>query len=163
MKRCCTCKEWKPFERFAKHKGRVDGYADQCKDCRHAYNVQHRDKIRAKGAAYYHTHKDQMLATSRIWHATNKDVVNAIHVTSNNKRRAAKYANGPVESIDLETLFKRDKGICGICKEECTMNEGSIDHIVPISKGGAHTWNNVQLAHLPCNIRKGNRGNDAGH
>lgn len=33
----------------------------------------------------------------------------------------------------------------------------SIDHIRPLSKGGTHTWDNVQLAHLKCNIKKGNR------
>jgi 5-methylcytosine-specific restriction endonuclease McrA len=30
----------------------------------------------------------------------------------------------------------------------------SIDHIVPLAKGGNHTWNNVQLAHHYCNTLK---------
>jgi 5-methylcytosine-specific restriction endonuclease McrA len=34
----------------------------------------------------------------------------------------------------------------------------SIDHIVPLSLGGHNTKANVQLAHLGCNISKGNRG-----
>jgi 5-methylcytosine-specific restriction endonuclease McrA len=33
----------------------------------------------------------------------------------------------------------------------------SLDHIVPVSLGGTHTWANVQLAHLRCNVSKGNR------
>lgn len=33
---------------------------------------------------------------------------------------------------------------------------GSIDHITPMSLGGAHVWANVQAAHLGCNIEKGN-------
>jgi 5-methylcytosine-specific restriction endonuclease McrA len=32
----------------------------------------------------------------------------------------------------------------------------SIDHIVPMSKGGDHVWNNVQVAHIICNSYKGN-------
>ena len=30
----------------------------------------------------------------------------------------------------------------------------TVDHIVPLSKGGTHTWNNVQLAHMACNSGK---------
>ena len=33
----------------------------------------------------------------------------------------------------------------------------SIDHIIPISKGGQHTWDNVQLAHMICNSIKNNK------
>lgn len=31
----------------------------------------------------------------------------------------------------------------------------SLDHVVPLSQGGAHDPANVQLAHLTCNVRKG--------
>ena len=30
----------------------------------------------------------------------------------------------------------------------------SLDHIIPLSQGGTHTYNNVQLAHFLCNISK---------
>jgi 5-methylcytosine-specific restriction endonuclease McrA len=31
----------------------------------------------------------------------------------------------------------------------------SLDHLVPVSKGGAHIATNLRLAHLQCNIRRG--------
>lgn len=81
--------------------------------------------------------------------------------------------NGNVDySITLEKLYKRDNGICQICGEKCDYNDyrkdeknsfiaginyPSIDHIIPISKGGQHTWDNIQLAHIGCNSSKGNR------
>jgi 5-methylcytosine-specific restriction endonuclease McrA len=34
----------------------------------------------------------------------------------------------------------------------------SLDHVIPISKGGSHTYANTQCAHLLCNIQKNNRG-----
>jgi 5-methylcytosine-specific restriction endonuclease McrA len=34
---------------------------------------------------------------------------------------------------------------------------GSIDHVLPVSKGGTHTWNNVRLAHRGCNMAKRDR------
>lgn len=62
----------------------------------------------------------------------------------------------------LSYLIKRDRGRCGICRKRVAALRGpmrpSIDHIVPLSKGGGHELANVQLAHYQCNLRKGNRG-----
>ncbi|WP_158070491.1 HNH endonuclease [Streptomyces luteocolor] len=33
----------------------------------------------------------------------------------------------------------------------------SLDHVIPLSRGGSHRRDNVQLAHLRCNLRKNNR------
>jgi 5-methylcytosine-specific restriction endonuclease McrA len=75
----------------------------------------------------------------------------------------------PDYSISLERLHKRDGGICYICNKNVDYNdfsitdEGhfisgdkypSIDHVIPIAKGGLHKWNNVKLAHRRCNYLK---------
>lgn len=70
--------------------------------------------------------------------------------------------------IDLYKLFMRDKGICHICGGLCDWNDieeresgmvagnmyPSIDHVLPIAKGGTHQWSNVKLAHRICNSLK---------
>ena len=33
----------------------------------------------------------------------------------------------------------------------------SIDHVIPLAKGGLHAWSNVKLAHKGCNEQKGDR------
>lgn len=82
----------------------------------------------------------------------------ATRAAYNRKRRALMFGNGPVENIGIEKLFDRDDGLCGICNIHLEDNEkGSIDHVIPLSLGGTHTWDNVQLAHLSCNIAKGNK------
>ena len=68
------------------------------------------------------------------------------------------------KDITLEALYRRDSGVCYLCGEPCDwndkshnvtgMNYPSIDHIVPVSRGGFHAWNNVRLAHFGCNLRK---------
>ena len=81
--------------------------------------------------------------------------------------------NGEIDnSITLEKLYKRDNGVCKICGGKCNYDDyrrdengtfiagsdyPSIDHIIPISKGGQHTWDNVQLAHMICNSIKNNK------
>ena len=78
------------------------------------------------------------------------------------RRRTRKKDNGNADyTISLEKLFRRDHGICAICGLPVDMDSnpnsneyGSIDHIIPLAKGGKHVWENVQLAHRMCNSIK---------
>lgn len=70
--------------------------------------------------------------------------------------------------ITIQKLYKRDSGICYLCgnvcdwsdKEEingtiiCGDNYPSIDHVIPLARGGLHSWDNVKLAHRSCNTKK---------
>lgn len=69
-----------------------------------------------------------------------------------------------VEKVHPLKVFERDNWICQLCKypvsklmDRKLVDIASLDHIIPISKGGEHSYANTQLAHLSCNIRKGNR------
>lgn len=83
-----------------------------------------------------------------------------------NDRRIKKMQSRKHDTdITLEKLFKRDGGVCYLCGRVCDWkdmvdgNAGdrypSIDHVVPISKGGTHTWGNIKLACRKCNWKKG--------
>lgn len=58
----------------------------------------------------------------------------------------------------LAWLYERDRGVCGICREPVTKLNGpmrpSVDHIIPLSKGGLHVAANLWLAHYRCNLEK---------
>ena len=64
--------------------------------------------------------------------------------------------NGRSHFIGRTELIVKDNSICGICKNFVEMAQSSIDHIIPISAGGLHVWDNVQLAHYSCNMKRGN-------
>lgn len=83
--------------------------------------------------------------------------------------RRAKIKEALVDNdISLAKLYQRDRGVCAICGEICNYEDyatkdghfvagntyPSIDHIVPLSKGGSHAWSNIQLAHRRCNTLK---------
>lgn len=55
-----------------------------------------------------------------------------------------------------DLVRERDAGVCQICGRPIE-GHGTIDHIVPKSKGGTNELSNLQLAHERCNQRKGNR------
>jgi len=54
-------------------------------------------------------------------------------------------------------IFERDRNTCQYCGRRFTKSELTIDHVVPRSRGGRDTWENVVLACMKCNVRKGNR------
>ena len=75
------------------------------------------------------------------------------------------------EGITLQKLFFRDGGVCYLCGERCDWSDKeekdgtiicgntypSIDHVIPLAKGGKHEWSNVKLAHRLCNSCKSDR------
>ena len=54
-------------------------------------------------------------------------------------------------------IYLRDGNRCQYCGKRFASSELSLDHVVPISRGGKSTWHNVVCACLPCNVRKGNK------
>lgn len=73
-------------------------------------------------------------------------------------RRARKRTTAETERIVAAEIFDRDAWTCGICTEPVDPAlryphpmSVSLDHVVPLAKGGAHTMANVQCSHLHCN------------
>lgn len=54
-------------------------------------------------------------------------------------------------------IFLRDGHRCQYCGCHPPMSELTIDHVLPKAQGGRSTWENVVLACMKCNTRKGNR------
>jgi 5-methylcytosine-specific restriction endonuclease McrA len=59
--------------------------------------------------------------------------------------------------LSRRTVLARDMYTCQYCGAQPGRADLTIDHIVPRSRGGATTWENVAAACGPCNRRKGNR------
>ena len=80
------------------------------------------------------------------------------------EQRAERYGVEFDKSITLAKVRAKFNDICQICgkpvNEKDILNGHirryypTLDHIIPISKGGSHTWDNVQLAHMCCNAGK---------
>lgn len=54
-------------------------------------------------------------------------------------------------------LFVRDNGQCGYCLRRLNLQDSTIDHIIPRSRGGKHIWENLILCCKKCNTKKGNK------
>ena len=121
-----------------------------------AYKAAAQEKLAAHAAAYYLRHTESVKARARAWQAANPQKVSEKRQRYRARRAAA--LEGPV---DIDALWT---GFCAICKDpiDPTLRRPnvmcrSIDHIVPLSRGGSHTQDNLAWVHLLCNMRKGNR------
>jgi len=57
--------------------------------------------------------------------------------------------------LTRKEIFTRDDHICQYCGLEG--GDLTVDHVIPRSRGGEHTWDNVVTACRPCNHRKGGK------
>jgi 5-methylcytosine-specific restriction endonuclease McrA len=54
-------------------------------------------------------------------------------------------------------IYARDQHRCQYCGVKCPLHELTYDHVVPRSKGGLTTWENITTCCYACNARKANR------
>jgi len=70
--------------------------------------------------------------------------------------RLRNYVSMPYKGVMLtrQNIFRRDSHQCQYCGSN---NDLTLDHVVPRSRKGGSTWDNLVTACKPCNTRKGNR------
>lgn len=133
------------------------------------WRARNRDRENERARLHYLGNRDRSAVTAKNWAARNpgrkRDILrqwraeNSAQAAILNARasglRRARVAAVNAEPIDRYIVFERDKWICGICHKHVERAEASVDHIVPIARGGSHTYDNCQAAHLKCNLSKG--------
>ena len=129
MKQCVGCHEYKEESGFYKSSTTEDGLNRYCKQC---------CKV------------NRALESVRRRDRKSK-------ISQRQKHRANQLGVQCDATITLAKLFRRDRGVCAGCGTWVKPRHASIDHKLPFARGGTHTWDNVQLMHFKCNLRKGAR------
>lgn len=85
-------------------------------------------------------------------------------VRDSGHRRRARKVSAYVEGVDRDFVMARDRWICHLCGDKIPKNAkwpsglfGTLEHVVPLASGGAHSYNNIKAAHLSCNCKKGSK------
>jgi len=145
-----------------KHNGKMYGITIQCKECGEDFKI-----VYGNGNRVFCSWECKELFSRRAWRASDG------YKTSKRKRERLERDSAPwgckTHGVKLEYIFTRDKGVCQLCggKVDPSLKVPSRmaatrDHIVPLICGGRNTPENVQLAHLRCNSKKGARGTGRG-
>lgn len=80
----------------------------------------------------------------------------AKYIDRNQRRRALKEASPLVEVIDRAAIIARDRSTCYLCSTVVCGRRITLDHVVPLTRGGAHCASNLRVACRSCNSRKYN-------
>ena len=133
----------------------------ECKQCEIERSTQWNKNNRIRTNHYKKKWRkknpDKIKKYMRKWRDKNHEI-DKIHQRNNqHKRRAIKRKTsvGPVPSRDF--ILKQQGGVCNYCKIEGDEVEWHLDHVIPLSRGGSHTEDNVQVLCRSCNQSKGNK------
>lgn len=78
------------------------------------------------------------------------------HKSHGHARRARKQnAEGRYTAQDIDLLLLKQHNRCVGCRVSFNLTKHTVDHIVPLSKGGSNWSSNLQLLCGPCNDSKG--------
>ena len=131
------------------------------------------DKVRAGDAEWRKANPEKRRAGVAKWQKANPDKVRAQAAkwqkANPEKRRAtesmrrARIRNAECENgVSLETVAMRDGWLCYICDVETDPKlpphhprKAELEHVVPLSRGGSHTFANLKVACHRCNGVKG--------
>jgi hypothetical protein len=164
-KTCSACHEPKSLAEFYNDRSKKDGLASSCKPCSSEHSrlwkESNPERARERARKWRAANPEKNHENYLQWRTEDperyrKQKYNAVHRT-----RALKAGGEVDESLDIFTVFEEENYICGICGDAIDPflrnrhpEMATIDHIIPLSKGGSHTRDNVQTAHLSCNVKK---------
>lgn len=157
---CPTCRTEKLADCFGTNLGSKDGLRSECKDCRniktrHRYETdpdfKEGESIRA--AQNYIEDRDRILGRSKEWSKNNPEK----KVGQRHRRVARLY--GQIEfdlPIDFIKILKEEQeNKCAYCSRDDV--KLTVEHMLPLSRGGKHCMNNIVVACTTCNFSKHNK------
>jgi hypothetical protein len=155
----CTNKRQRELYQLEENRQRYREIAKQ------SYYRNH-DKNKARFKRWYEENKDKNKINSRKWREGNreKDRFMAMRWVTNNPEKAAtirrnriarlKGAEGSHTAEEIAKLLKKQNGLCTGCKKDIKTSY-TVDHIVPLIRGGSNRIENIQLMCKSCNCSKG--------
>ena len=127
------CGAFLPLERFAQHEDCAGGRRAVCTTC--------------EGRVAYARNPKRIIRNVRAYQARNADT-ERLRKRASNRRRHGRMAEGP--GLSVETVRALLAQPCAYCGAPAT----TLDHDVPVSRGGVHGPENVVPACASCNFKK---------
>lgn len=165
---CITCKGMMPTSEFAayaywtKQRKRKRRHNSRCKTCE---SVRRADRYardghitRAEAREYKNKNKGILNEKVRIYRTNNAEIVRLQRRSSEAKRKDSRCGSGANGLVYKRVLDEARLGDLWLdAYSGCLISEPTIDHIVPLSRGGRHEYDNLCVTSLANNSSKHNR------
>lgn len=167
-KRCSRCREWKPFELFAKATRKVHGLQGECKSCSLLSSIEYTrrkpgsrrksprdpekrrlEAIKAKPRIRTPEQIARRNATQRAYRIANTPKVRMWNKLRHHMNRGA----GPMpHPVVIGAMLCEQEYLCPYCGKE--LDDYHIDHKTPVSRGGRNDEENLHMVCPTCNLKK---------
>lgn len=169
MKTCMKCSKALPLESFRRNCKSKDGRQGSCRTCANErdriYSLLHKENKAVYDKIYRAENPERVTALKRSWNKKNREKENARkaiwkkahpeNTRANDQLRRARKLGATVEPIPNNIMailiaFYGNKCMFPDCKKKNL----SLDHIVPLAKGGTHGVSNFQILCISHNSSK---------
>jgi 5-methylcytosine-specific restriction endonuclease McrA len=140
LRQCFKCDSWLPITTFRKAIRGWKGFTVYCKPCLKAYQKVKRSP--EKQRAYVKAYRDRAGEHWRVLHRSHQ-----------RRRKAAMKTTIPASELQKILAIE----ICTYCQQYVEYNKRTLDHVIPICKGGAHSIDNLVMSCGSCNFKKRDR------
>lgn len=138
-KLCMFCDLMKPFDEFSSSKRGLGGISSYCKGCFNVLFHPRREKFSEYAKRYREKHRERYLSNHRICQFKRKSNIKVSD-------------DGTATDIFLKNLYATER--CAYCEAYVPDELRTIDHIIPLIKGGKHSSVNMVMACRSCNSSK---------
>lgn len=115
-----------------------------------SYRETHREQMRQLRQSYHETHLEYERQRCKEWRKSNP-----LKNAELSRRYTATKRSTSVDGVNYRFILERDGMHCYICEKDILPHHTMhFDHVVPLSRGGTHTEENVRPTHAQCNLRK---------
>lgn len=155
---CAACGVTFPLDMFCKHSSLRDGLSSYCRPCdrarRRNWQKANPEKSSHARRKWRSNNREKHNACSRAWQRNNPDA----RRRNWQNYRARMIADGG--SVSIEEWHKILDFFGGKCAKCGSTDHIQMDHVVPLSRGGSHSADNLQPLCRHCNISKHTKTED---
>lgn len=153
-KTCSVCKQIKPLTEFTRRRKTDEERIAACKPCDYArqrkWAANNRAIVNATSKRYHDKNRELVREKQRA----NKKANPGYFLTYVHQRNAMKLGNGIFKVTPKEFLAIKQM-VCIYCKEPD--KKITVDHAIPLARGGRHSIGNLVPACMSCNTSKGKK------
>ena len=174
-KTCTKCCQTKFLDSFNKCTSKKDGLMSHCRECRKLWRIANLDAEKARAKSYYQNNKERSLAYYKQWSLDNPEKIAVIkkRYRDNNKSEIAegnkswelsnpekvkqKVTRRRALKKQAKTFFISEKEFWHLYNSKCFFCDSradTIEHLIPLSRGGTHGIGNLVSACRSCNSSK---------